>query len=284
MIIGLTGVSGFLGQHFIPLAESHGHTVVGFSRRPKAGQRDLAQLDFSGLDAVVHLAGENVLGLWTEARKQGIRASRIDLTLAMVKAMRSLPNPPRVLVSASGIAFYGHRGDEIVDETAPQGEGFLGTVVRDWDAAVATAGDFARTVSVRLGMVLGRDGGGWPLQRKIFRLGLGGRLGSGNQWVAWIHVEDAVRMLLFAIEHGNVSGILNGVAPGTLTNREFTKAVAQAVHRPALFPAPEFILNRLPGGMGRIFLDSVRAAPAAALKAGFEFTYPTFEQALPALL
>jgi uncharacterized protein (TIGR01777 family) len=284
MIIGLTGASGFLGRHFTKLAKAAGHTVVGFSRRPADGQRDVAAFDFSGFDAVVHLAGENVLGLWTEGKKKRIRESRIEMTQQMVAAMRALPQPPKVLVSASGIAFYGDRGDELLDEKAAQGAGFLGEVVRDWEAAVAAAGDFARTVSVRLGMVLGSDGGGWPMQRKIFRLGLGGRLGSGQQWVPWIHVEDAVRLLLFAVEEAQVSGVVNGVAPGALRNVDFTKALATAVHRPALFPAPAFMLKMLPGGMGSIFLDSVRAEPRAVLNAGFEFRYTTFAEALAALV
>ncbi len=284
MIIGLTGASGFLGQHFTKLAVAAGHTVVGFSRHPREGQRDVAKLDFSGLDAVVHLVGESVLGLWTAAKKQRIRESRIDLTQRIVTAMRALPDPPKILVSASGISFYGDRGDEVLDETSPQGAGFLGEVVRDWEAAVKEAGDFARTVVVRLGMVLGKDAGGWPLQRKVFRLGLGGRLGSGQQWVAWIQVEDAVRLLLFAVEQAQVSGIINGVAPGALRNQALTTALAKAVHRPAIFPTPAFALKLLPGGMGSIFLDSVRAEPRAALAAGFEFRYPTFAEALKALV
>ena len=284
MIIGLTGASGFLGRNFTKLATSQGHEVVGFSRTPRPGQRALGEMDFSGLDAVVHLAGDSVLGLWTAAKKARIRESRIPLTQKMVAAMRKLPQPPPILVSASGIAFYGDRGDEMLTESSTQGPGFLGEVVRDWESAVVEANDFARTVSVRLGMVLGKDGGGWPLQRKIFRWGIGGRLGSGKQWMPWIHVDDAVALLLFAVTNQNLKGPVIGAAPGSITNSDFTKAVAKAAHRPALFPAPEWILKRLPGGMGSMFLDSVHAKPQAALEAGFEFKYPTIDTAIPALI
>ena len=280
MKIGLTGGTGFLGRHFTQCARQAGHAVIAFSRKPAGDQRDLAKLDFTGLDAVVHLAGENVLGLWTREKKRRIHESRVALTQRMVAAMRTLAEPPRVLVSASGVSFYGDRGDEVLDESSTQGSGFLGEVVRDWEAAVAEAGPFARTVSVRFGMVLGPDGGAWPLLRRIFRLGLGGRLGSGRQWMAWIHVDDAVRQLLAAVEHGSLRGVVNGVAPEAVTNLEFTKCLAVELHRPAIFPVPAIVLKNLPGGFGQVFLDSTRVIPAAWQKEGFTYDFPTLQSAI----
>ena len=284
MKIGLTGATGFLGRHFTAHATQAGHEVIGYSRQTGNGHRALEAMDFSGLDAVVHLAGENVLGLWTRAKKQRIHASRVMLTQRIVTAMRSLPKPPPILVSASGVSYYGDRGDELLDETSTLGTGFLGEVVRDWEGAVAQAGDFARTVSVRFGMILGPDGGAWPLLRRIFKLGLGGRLGSGRQWMAWIHVDDAARQLLAAVETASVRGPVNGVAPQTVTNREFTRCLAQALHRPAWFPVPTVVLKMLPGGSSRMFLDSTRVMPRVWQAEEFAFQYASLETAVQALL
>ena len=280
MKIGLTGVTGFLGRHFTECARQAEHEVIGFSRKPTSDQRDLAKLDFTGLDAVVHLAGENVLSLWTQQKKRRIQESRVALTQRMVAAMRTLAEPPPVLVSASGVSFYGDRGDEILDESSSHGAGFLGEVVRDWEAAVAEAVGFARTASLRFGMVLGPDGGAWPLLRRIFRCGLGGRLGSGRQWMAWIHVEDAVRQLLSVVETNSLRGPINGVAPESVTNLEFTKCLAAELHRPAIFPVPTIVLKNLPGGFGRVFLDSTRVTPAAWQREGFHFHFPTLQSAV----
>lgn len=279
MIIGLTGASGFIGREFRKLAEAEGHTVVAYSLSPKeSGCPSPSTLDFTGIEALVHLAGANVLRLWTSKSKALIRDSRVALTQQLVAALRAQAQPPRVLVSASGAGYFGDRGDELLDEVSPKGSGFLADVVEDWEAAVASAQDFTRTVSVRFGMVLGKSGGGWPLLRKVFRCGLGGRLGSGRQWMPWIHVDDVVRLLLWAVEHGQ--GVWNGVAPEQVTNAEFTRQLATAVHRPALFPVPAAVLKLLPGGMGSMFLDSVRAQPQAALQAGFSFRFPTLAAAL----
>lgn len=280
MIIGVTGASGFIGRHFSKLAEAAGHTVVGFSRKPSGSQRDASKMDFSGLDAVLHLAGENVFGLWSAGKKRRIYESRVDATRKMVAAMRSLSQPPKILVSASGVAIYGDRGDEILDESSASGPGFLGEVVKDWESSVAEANDFARTCSLRIGMVLGPDGGGWPMLKRIFKLALGGRLGSGRQWMPWIHVDDVVRMMLFAIETPTLSGPVNGVAPEEVTNLQFTKELAKAVKRPAIFPVPGFVLKLLPGGMSSIFLDSMRVRPTKAVSSGFQFKHQTLAGAL----
>lgn len=237
-------------------------------------------MDFSGLDAVVHLGGEPILGLWTPAKKREIYRSRVDVTQQMVTAMKRLPTPPKIIISASGISYYGDRGDEILDESSSMGQGFLAEVVRDWEAAVAEANGFARTCSLRMGMVIGRESRAWKIQRRIFSLGLGGRFGTGKQWMPWIHVDDVVGLILFALGHGNLHGPMVAVAPESVTNAQFTSELARLVRRPAFIPTPAFVLKSLPGGMGTFFLDSLKATPRAALEAGFEFEVPELSRAL----
>lgn len=282
MNIGITGATGFIGRHVAAAARGKGHRTVAFSRQPRPdaafdevrGWADLAQADFNGLDAVIHLSGEPVVGLWTAAKKDRIRRSRVNLTCDLIGRLREASPPPRVFVSASGMAFYGDAGDAELTESSPSGEGFLAEVSRAWEAAAAEASDFARVVSLRTPMVLGADGGpAMPLKR-VFRLGLGGRLGSGKQWTTWIHVQDLARLYLFACESEAMRGPVNASVPVPSTNAEFTAAIAQAVHRPALFPVPAFALKMLPGGISEIFLQSQRARPAAAMAAGFTWLHP----------
>lgn len=282
MNIGITGATGFVGKHVAAAARARGHRVIAFSRRPRPDPafdevRSLADLrtsDFSGVDAVVHLAGEPVFGLWTEAKKDAIRRSRVNRTCDLVNRLRETVPPPRVLVCASGMAYYGDAGDAELSESSPSGEGFLAEVSRAWEAAAAEAQDFARVVSLRTPMVLGSDGGPAVMLRQVFKLGLGGRLGTGKQWTSWIHVQDLARLYVFACENESLHGPVNATAPVPVTNQEFTAAIAQAVHRPAFFPVPAFALKLLPGGISEIFLQSQRAKPAAATTAGFTWLHP----------
>lgn len=284
MNIGLTGATGFIGRHFARLAIEAGHKIIAFSRRPQKGQRKWDDLDFYGLDAMVHLAGESVFGLWTKGKKQRIRSSRVVETNRMVQAMRKLEVPPKVVISASGAAYYGDRGDEVLTEQSLMGGGFLAGVTQDWESSVGAAGDFARTASLRFGIVLGPDGGGWPLLRKIFNFGIGGKLGSGKQWMPWIHVDDVVGLLLYSVEHESMFGPINGVAPEAVTNETFTKTLGAALHRSTFLTTPEFALKMLPGGMSEMFLDSARIKPAMALNSGYVFKHPTLKGALESLL
>lgn len=287
MNLGITGATGFVGRHVAATARMQGHKVIAFSRNPgqdpafdeMRSSRELGSADFSGLDALVHLAGEPVTGLWTSRKKHEIRRSRVDATCALAARLRSLPNPPPVLVSASGIAWYGDGGDAELTESSPPGEGFLAEVSRAWEAAAAEASDFARVVSLRTPMVLGRDGGPAVMLGRIFRMGLGGRLGSGNQWTSWIHVQDLARMYVTACENPAWIGPVNATAPVPVTNRIFTAAIAAAVRRPALFPVPAFALRMIPGGMSEIFLQSQRARPAAASAAGFQWLHTNLREA-----
>lgn len=282
MNIGITGATGFIGKYVAAAARARGHRVIAFSRKPRPDAafdetRSLADLktaDFTGLDAMVHLAGEPVFGLWTAAKKDAIRRSRVNLTCNLVNRLREVASPPRVFVCASGIAFYGDQGDTELTEASPAGEGFLAEVSRAWEDAAAEAADFARVVSLRTPMVLGSDGGPATQLRTVFKLGLGGRLGSGKQWTSWIHVQDLARLFVFACEHESLRGPVNATAPVPVTNKEFTAAIAQAMHRPALFPVPAFALKCLPGGIGEIFLHSQRARPVAATAAGFTWLHP----------
>lgn len=256
MKIGITGATGFIGGHVLAAARSGGHDVVGFSRdpRPRAGFVEMRAwhpvraADFSGLDAVVHLAGESLSGLWTAKKRQAIRYSRVDDTCALVARLRELPVPPRVLVSAGGTAYYGDGGGRELTEEAPAGgAGYLCEVARAWEAAAMEGVSLMRVVTMRTGMVLGAGGGAAPLLRRVFRAGLGGRLGSGRQWVPWIQVTDLARLILWAVETPGVRGPVNAVAPGAVQNTVFTQTLARALQRPALFPVPAPLLRLLPG-------------------------------------
>ena len=288
MRIGITGATGFLGRHIAATARAAGHELVGFSRRPRplapfAEMRPwlpVSKIDLSGLDALVHLVGESLLGVWTADRKRRIRDSRVTDTCTLATLLRERADSPRILVSAGGTAFYGNRGDEVLTETSGSGDGFLAEVCRAWEAAVEEAGPEVRTVSLRIGIVLGQDGGTAPILGRLFRWGLGGRLGSGRQWMPWIHVTDVARLFLHAVTDSSMRGPVNAVAPGAVTNAEFTRALARTVHRPALVPVPAFLLRLLPGGMSELFLDSQRIRPAAADAAGFRFLHPELPDAL----
>jgi uncharacterized protein (TIGR01777 family) len=284
MTIGLTGATGFIGRHFAAAAREAGHDVIGFSRRPDAqtGMRvwqPVQEANFAGLDAVVHLAGENLLGLWTRRKREEIRRSRIDDTRSMIVRLRALPQPPRVIVSAGGCAYYGDGGEVELTEESPPGGGFIAEVAREWEAAAMTAANFTRVVTLRTGMVLGVDGGAAPMLRRIFKCGLGGRLGNGRQWMPWIEVSDMARLILHGVECEALRGPVNAVAPSPVRNADFTRTLAKVLRRPAFLPVPAWVLRRLPGGMSDIFLHSQRAVPAAVMASGFSWRCPEIEAA-----
>jgi uncharacterized protein len=252
MIVALSGANGFIGQHLQWI------WPATFRRIPRGGASPEI---LSGADAVVHLAGEPVAQRWNPAVKKRIRDSRVEGTRALTRAIGFTDKRPRVLVCASAVGYYGDRADELLDEQAAPGAGFLPEVSREWEEAADSASAHGvRVVKIRIGVVLGRDGGALKKMLPAFRLGLGGKLGSGNQWMSWIHVEDLCGMIRFAAEHEAVSGVWNGVAPNPVTNREFTKTLAEAVHRPAIFPVPAFAA----GG----WRDVADPAELAAVRAG----------------
>lgn len=303
MKIAVTGATGFVGRPLVRNLLARGHDVVVLTRNPEKARAGLPALCearswdphratppelLRSIDVVVHLAGESVAGgRWTEQRKHEIRASRIDGSRSLVDAITALPasERPRALVSASAIGFYGDRGGELLDESSPAGSGFLAGVCRDWEAEVARASTSGvRTVSVRVGVVLGKDGGALQAMLPPFRLGAGGRVGSGEQWMSWIHLDDLVALFVHAVENEAVSGIVNGTAPAPVTNADFTRALGRALGRPTIVPVPGFALRLLLGEMSDILLASQRVAPQRTLATGFAFRFPELPAALDDLV
>ena len=297
MRIGLTGATGFIGGHFARVACRPGE-VVAYTRGTRSPARAAEMLrqppeaphalPETRLDALVHLSGESLMGLWTPSKRERIWKSRVDFTEALVRHLATWrpENRPGVLVCASGAGYYGDGGDGKIDETSPQGGGFLAELCGRWEAAARGAEALGlRVVLLRTGMVLGADGGALPLLRRVFGLGLGGRLGNGRQWQSWIHVEDAARLIRFAIDTEAVRGPLNLSAPEPVTNSEFTRTLASALHRPAFCHAPAFALRLLLRGLAEeMLLTGQRATPGVALAAGYRFAFPDLDSALADLL
>jgi uncharacterized protein len=284
MRIGVTGVKGFVGGCFGVEARGVGHEVVGFSRGG-AGMRSFSlgeACDCSGLDAVVHFAGEPVFGLWTRAKRRRIRESRVVGTRRVVEGLRRVAPGPAVLVNASAVGFYGDTGEEVCDETSAPGEGFLADVVRAWEAEALRAEDFGvRVVLLRIGFVLGR-GGALRLITPLFRMGLGGKLGKGRQWMSGVHVEDVACMALRALEDPTLCGPMNAVMPEPFRNVEFTRALGRALRRPTPFPVPSAVLRLALGPLAGLMLDSCRVVPGKAMAAGYAFRHATLDAALRA--
>lgn len=297
MNVTLTGATGFLGSRIVASLLAAGHKIHIIGRRPPASlppgvsfslwqpASDEPPLDaLRGAAAVVHLAGEPVAQRWTAAVKDRIRSSRIDRTLQLATALASIPNPPPIFLSASAIGYYGSRGDEILTEASPPGHGFLADVCVEWERAAAfveTLG--ARTVILRIGIVLGPGGGALAKMLPPFRAGLGGRIGPGSQWMSWIHIDDIAALVSFALTNNSLHGPLNLTAPNPATNSDFTSALAKTLHRPAPFPVPALALRALFGDMSSMLLASQRVLPQTALDAGFRFSHPTLAPALASL-
>lgn len=288
----ISGATGFIGSHITKRFER----PAVFSRNPDFAKRKLGDVEahawdyktgpppraaFEGVDAVIHLSGESVgEGRWNARKKAAIRDSRVDSTRQLVEVMSGLERKPSVFVCASAIGIYGSRGEETLEETAVPGDDFLAKVGVEWEREAARAEEFGvRTVSVRTGLVLG-DGGALGKMLPIFKLGLGGPLGNGKQWMSWIHVDDLVGMFLHAVNTESVRGPMNGVAPNPVRNTEFTKALGRALHRPAFLPAPAFGLRLGIGEFADVLLGSQRVKPAVALRTGYKFSFPEIDGAL----
>jgi uncharacterized protein (TIGR01777 family) len=289
MQIAITGGSGFLGVPLVRALLARGDDVAVLTRDPAHVQAGRAvawsgnwQEEVASADAIVNLAGENVGGgRWTTERKQSIVESRVRTTQSLVDALKAQPARKRVLVSASAIGFYGVRGDEALDEQASAGSGFLADVVRRWEDLAHGADDVARVVILRFGVVLGRNGGALGKMLLPFRLGAGGPLGSGQQWMSWVDRDDVIRMILWSIDGEKARGVYNVTAPAPVRNRDFTRALGAAVHRPAFLPAPAFGLKLLFGEMAdEMLLGGQRVVPTRAVSEGFTFEYPTLSAAL----
>ena len=288
--IAITGASGLIGTALVGQLKSEGHTVQRLVRRPvvapdeiqwdpKTGYVDIEAL--RGVDAVIHLAGVGVGDKrWTKKYRAEILNSRLLGTTAIAKAVAEVK--PQVFISASAIGWYGESGNRAVVESDRVGDDFLAAVCREWEAAADLAHG-VRTVKLRTGLVLDPTGGALGKMLPLFRLGLGGKLGNGKQWWSWITLHDVIRAISFILEH-NISGPVNLTSPNPVTNQEFTSALARAMHRPALFPAPAFGLKIALGGFSSEILGSKKVMPQALTNAGFTWDYPHITNALTALI
>jgi uncharacterized protein (TIGR01777 family) len=294
--IAVTGASGFIGNALLASFAADGHRVLRLVRRPSAtpdevawdpagGQIDAAKLE--GIDAVVHLAGESIAsGRWNAERKQQIRQSRLKGTSLLAGALARLSARPPVLVSGSAMGIYGDRGDEILVESSSSGTGFLAEVGQAWEAAADSARDAGiRVVHPRFGMVLHPSGGALERMLPPFRLGLGGHLGNGRQWMSWVSRDDAVAIIRTAIDRDALSGPVNATSPNPVRNSDFTRMLGAALHRPAIATVPAFALELMFGELAReALLASQRMVPARLQEIGFEFTDPDLEPLLVSLL
>ena len=295
MHIVVSGGTGFLGRALEQVLTSRGHRVSALTRRARAdrpgdiewtpnGEVGLWANALTGADVVVNLAGEGMADArWTDARKAALLDSRLKATSSLVKAVQQVASGPRVFVSASGVGYYGPRGDEPIREDTPAGRDFVASMAAAWEAAAAPAGQAGRLVLLRTGLVLGREGA-LAKMRLPFSLGVGGRLGSGRQWMPWIHVNDWAELTAALIADPHAAGAFNLTAPQPATNADFTRALGRALHRPAVIPVPGFALRLALGEMADLLLTGQRAVPAKAQALGYVFRYAALDAALAAAL
>jgi hypothetical protein len=299
MRITVTGATGLIGTKLVAALRERGDEVTVLSRRPKDARRQLgvealgwnteaepAPVDgLTDRDGVVHLAGEPIGQRWTQESKERIRSSRELGTTRLVEGLVQSEPRPRVLVSASGVGYYGPRGDERLDEDTPPGTGFLASVCEVWEEAAAAAAELGvRTVALRTGVLLDRAGGALSRMLPPFQLGVGGPVAGGDQYISWVSPDDLVRLYLAALDNPNWSGQFNATAPEPVTNREFAHALGRVLHRPALLPIPAFALQTLYGEMASVITTGQRALPVRALERGFEFRHVAIDAALMAAL
>jgi uncharacterized protein len=291
--VAIIGVTGFIGKGLPALLAQEGLVITGVSRsgigtitgvdrwqKPDA-------LDLTDHRIVINLAGESIDRRWTPANRELFHKSRIGVTQRVVEAIARLPEKsrPRLLVNASAVGIYGDRGDDLLDEMASPGEGYLAELCAEWEAAAHEAEALGvRVVTPRIGIVLGKGGAAFQKLVRVFKLGIGGRLGSGRQWMPWIHLDDLRAALVHSVTSGNLSGPINCTAPAPERNADFTRKLAAALHRPALLPVPGFALKIALGGFGGALLAGQNARPAALLTDGFHFRHPTLDAALIDLL
>jgi len=296
MRVLVSGANGFIGRELCPRLEASGWTVTKLVRgaggsptnvhwSPESGIVEPEKLH--GCDAVIHLAGEPLAGglRWSAEKKDKIRMSRVEGTRKLVNALLQLSAPPRVFLCASAIGIYGNRGEETMTESSPPGtKGFLVEVAKQWEEATTPLAEHGiRVVNMRFGIVLGRNGGALAQMLPLFRLGLGGKLGSGSQWWSWIALEDVIRGILFVLGNDALVGPVNFTSPEPVRNRDFTATLARVVRRPAFFHVPAFVLRAMMGEMAEeMLLASTRVIPQRLLDRGFTFSYPECEQALRA--
>ncbi|GJM16525.1 MAG: hypothetical protein DHS20C13_18520 [Thermodesulfobacteriota bacterium] len=292
----ITGAAGFVGTHLTEYLVSKGCNVLILSRsakstkgnvaywNPKRGEIDIEVL--KGLDAVVHLAGENIAGRWTDQKKVKIESSRVLGTRLLSESLAALSKKPEVLISASAIGIYGDRGDEVLTEASSHGSGFLADVGVKWEGATKAAKEAGiRVCNLRIGLVLGKDGGALEKMLMPFKLGLGGRIGDGKQYWSWIAIDDLIRIIYSLLNNKDLEGPVNAVSPNPITNNEFTSALGKTLNRPTIFPLPGFVARGLLGEMAdETMLSSTRVIPQKLLDIGFEFKHTNLENALSGIL
>ncbi len=297
----ISGGTGFIGRRVVDRLLRETHYVGVWSRKPGLDKRTAVAThiwdplssgpegtppseSLNGMDCVIHLAGENVAQRWTPEVKRRIHDSRVVGTQRIVDAIEHVRHKPKIFICASAIGIYGNRGDEILTEDSVPGTGFLADTCRAWEAEADRARRFGmRVVKVRIGFVLGKDGGALQKMVPAFRMFVGGKLGSGKQWMPWIHVDDVAEVFAYAVEN-EVSGVLNATAPNPVRNSEFTKDLASALGRPALFPVPPLALKLAFGEFAQHMLDSARVVPHRLNEAGFQFRHPELKGALRDIL
>lgn len=295
MHIAVTGSSGLVGAALVSFLTAGGHRVIRLVRKPPSGDdvqwdpaegvKDLSRLE--GVDAVIHLAGENIAaGRWTPQRKGEIRRSRVEGTRELCESLTRLSSRPEALVSASAVGFYGDRGDEILTEDSAPGRDFLARICQEWEAAAEPASRAGiRVVHLRFGMILSPAGGALRKMLLPFKLGVGGRIGSGRQFVGWIAIDDAVVAIHHAVCTESLHGPVNAVSPAPATNAEFARILARVLSRPAIFPTPAFAIRLAFGEMAdALLLTSQRVVPRRLQASGYRFRYPELEGALRHLL
>jgi uncharacterized protein (TIGR01777 family) len=292
MRVVVTGSTGLIGSALIPSLTAAGHSVTRLVRsKPKDGGAAIGwdpiagTIDTTGLeghDGVVHLAGENIAGRWTAAKKARIRDSRVRGTRLLAEALATLKQPPKVLVCASAMGYYGDRGDQLLREDDGSGTDFLAEVCREWEAAARPAADKGiRVVHLRTAIVLSAKGGALQQMLTPFKLGAGGRIGSGRQYWSWIAIDDLVGVFLHALTTETLSSAVNTASPQSVTNREFTKTLGRVLRRPTIFPVPAFAAKLALGEMAEaLLLSSARLDVGKLLASGYEFRYPNLEEAL----
>ena len=294
MRVLITGASGLIGTALQKSFEEKGYEMLLASRKEPKSQSDIqwnpdngfADDDLprlEGLDAVVHLAGESISALrWTDEKKKAIRDSRVHGTRTMIEAFARLEKKPEVFVSASAIGFYGDRGDDEMTETSSVGDTFLAETTKEWESESRRAEDMGiRTVLLRNGIVLSKDGGALGTMITPFKLGVGGVVGSGKQWMSWVSLDDMVAVINFAIENEKLRGAVNVVSPNPVTNEVFTKTLGEVLYRPTFLPLPEFAVNLVFGEMGdALLIDSTKVLPKRLLDAGYKFQFPELKPAL----
>jgi hypothetical protein len=290
----VSGVSGPIGAALLSALKASGARITRLMRKdsprspateasiPWDPEQPLSTEAVSGFDAVIHLAGESIVGRWTESKKKKIRDSRVVGTQNLASALAQAQNKPRVLVSSSAIGYYGNRGDEVLTESSPPGSGFLAEVCAQWEAATRAAADAGiRTVQIRTGVVLSSQGGALGKMLTPFKMGVGGRIGDGGQWMSWIDVQDLVRAVLHIVHRDGLHGPVNMVGPKPVKNAEFTETLASVLDRPAMFPLPAFAVKLALGEMGEtVLLGSQQVEPTQLVNSGFGFRFETLRDSL----